>query len=292
MSFQMTYHQLFEQAIAMLTQAGIANAAQEALWLLEYGLGVTRLEMLTSGQGIVPLVHGQRTLELVARRAEREPLQYVIGTQEFCGRDLMVGPEVLIPRSETELVVEEALAWVQADSSPLIIDVGTGSGCLAISLAMEKLHSTVLAIDQSLSALYLARRNAIRQGCDDHIHWVNGDLLTPLLSTQTEGKVTAIVANLPYISQAEWEFLPPDVKDFEPRQALYGGPDGFDVYRRLFVQAPFVLSRVGVLIIEIGQGQMPLVEQAASTITGLHIVKIRQDEQGIDRVVCLQAPGA
>lgn len=97
------------------------------------------------------------------------------------------------------------------------------------------------------------------------------------------------MANLPYISQAEWERLPPDVKDFEPRLALYGGPDGIDVYRRLFSQAPYLLSRDGVLVIEIGLGQTPLVEEAVSKTATLKIVNIRQDGQGIDRVVCLQA---
>ena len=286
---QMSYSQLFDQAVAMLNRAGISNAAREAMWILEYGLQVTRLEVLSGGQRLVTPGDGQRTLALVARRASREPLQYVLGSQEFWGRELAVGPGVLIPRPETELVVEESLKWVQPVFHPLMVDVGTGSGCLAISLAGAKSDASVVAIDRSMTALHLARRNAVQYGLEASIHWVNGDLLTPLLSKQTEGKVTAIVANLPYVSQAEWECLPPDVKDFEPRLALYGGPDGFEVYRRLLAQAPPLLSPDGVLVIEIGRGQVPCVEQALSKQSVWRLVNIRQDEQGIDRVVCLQA---
>ena len=284
----MSYSQLFEHAVVKLTKAGITHARQEALWILEYGLGVTRLDVLTGTHGIAKGEDYQRTLELIARRASREPLQYVLGTQEFFGRELVVRPGVLIPRQETELVVTEALSRIRQICRPSIVDVGTGSGCLAISLAGGKPDSTVVAIDRSMAALHLARLNAVRHGFSGQIRWVHGDLLTPLLSKKTEGKVAAVVANLPYISQAEWERLPPDVKDFEPRLALYGGPDGFDAYRRLFSQAPYLLSRDGVLVIEIGLGQAPLVEEAVSKMATLKIVNIRQDDQGIDRVVCLQ----
>lgn len=287
MPSKMSYAQLFEQAVATLNRAGISHAEREALWILEHGLHVTRLDVLTQGQKIVDDQACGRTLELVARRATREPLQYVLGTQDFFGREFVVEPGVLIPRPETELVVEEALASVKEVPCPLVVDVGTGSGCLAISVAGGNPDSTVVAVDQSMTAIHLARINAVRHGLEGRIRWVNGDLLTPLLSTQTEGKVTAIVANLPYISQAEWECLPPDVKDFEPRLALYGGPDGFDPYRRLFAQVPHFLTREGVLVIEIGMGQVPLVEEAVSKMGTLRISNLRQDGQGIDRVVCL-----
>lgn len=150
----MSYSQLFEQAVVKLTKAGITHAKQEALWILEYGLGVTRLDVLTSTHGMGEEEDYQRTLELIARRANREPLQYVLGTQEFCGRELMVRPGVLIPRPETELVVTEALNWIQQVCYPHIVDVGTGSGCLAISLAGGKPDSTVVAIDRSMTALH------------------------------------------------------------------------------------------------------------------------------------------
>lgn len=285
---KMSYSQLFEQAVLTLTRAGISHAKREALWILESGLQVTRLDVLIRSREFVNQDACHRTLELLGRRATREPLQYVLGTQDFCGREFVVKPGVLIPRPETELVVEEVLPWVHAVPSPVLVDVGTGSGCLAISMAGGKPDSTVVGIDQSRTALHLAQINADRHGVNHRIRWVNGDLLAPLLSTQTEGKVTAIVANLPYISQAEWDRLPPDVKDFEPRLALYGGPDGFGPYRRLLAQVPHVLTRKGVLVIEIGMGQVPLVEQAVSNMEALRIVSIRQDGQGIARVLCLQ----
>ena len=285
---KMSYSQLVEQAVAMLSRVGISHAKREALWILESGLHVTRLDLLTQSQEFVNQDDCRRVLELLARRATREPLQYVLGTQDFCGREFVVKPGVLIPRPETELVIEEVLKWVQAVPSPVFVDVGTGSGCLAISLAGARPDSTVVGIDQSRTALHLAQINAVRHGLEARIRWVNGDLITPLLSTQTEGKVTAIVANLPYISQAEWERLPPDVKDFEPRLALYGGPDGFDPYRRLLAQVPHVLTPEGALVIEIGMGQVPLVEQAVSNVKALRIANIRQDGQNIARVVSLQ----
>lgn len=291
MRSERTYSQIYRQAVKILRQAGLSRAELEAGWIVERGLQVNRLALHIEPHHAVTPEACQEVFKLVARRASREPLQYVLGTQEFYGRDMAVGAGVLIPRPESELVVEALLGLVKTDEGHLLIDVGTGSGCLAICLALERPSAFILAVDRSTTAVSIAQVNARHHGVERRIGWVTGDLLTPLLSGRAAGKVTAIVANLPYLSQAEWEHLPIDVKDFEPPLALCGGQDGFDEYRRLFSQAPKVLSMGGFLVIEIGMGQVDLVREEVAKSPRLRIVNIRKDAQGVERVVCLQRHG-
>lgn len=283
-----SYSQFYREAVETLRDAGVAHAEREALWVLEHGLRIDRLDLHVRSHDSVNPDAYQRTLALLRRRASREPLQYVLGTQEFCGRELAVGPAVLIPRPETELIVEEVLARKAGMPQPLIVDVGTGSGCLAISLASELPDAVVVAIDRSPDALWVARSNAARHDVADRIAWIVGDLLTPLLSGEAAGKVTAIVANLPYVSRPDWEELPPDVKDFEPHLALDGGTDGFEIYRRVFSQLRSVLAVGGIFVMEIGMDQGRLVRREIEKYPFLKIVNIRRDGLGIERVVCLQ----
>jgi release factor glutamine methyltransferase len=283
-----SYSQLYRAAVDTLTQAGISNARHEALWILEYALGVTQLQLHTDPGDPVDREKYRRAVALFQRRALGEPLQYVLGTQEFFGLDLIVQPEVLIPRPETELLVEEAITLLCSAARPVILDVGTGSGCLAISLAVNLPQAVIIASDKSVAALHIARLNAMRHGVSQRILWVAGDLLAHLLSGNLAGKVTAIIANLPYISHAEWEHLSPDVKDFEPRLALDGGPDGLDVYRRLLDEAPGIASSEGFMIMEVGIGQADLLCREPSVTNAFQILKVRPDSQGIPRVVCLQ----
>ena len=283
-----SYSQLYRGAVDTLTQAGIPNARQEALWILEYALGVPRLQLHTNPCAPLDAETCLRAVALFQRRALQEPLQYVLGTQEFCGLDFIVRPEVLIPRPETELLVEESITLLRAETRPVILDIGTGSGCLAISLAVNLPRAVIIASDKSVAALHLARLNAIRHGVSQRILWVAGDLLAHLLSGNLAGKVTAIIANLPYISHAEWDHLSPDVKDFEPRLALDGGPDGLDLYRRLLVEAPGILSSEGWMVMEVGRGQADLLCREPSVTKAFRILKVRPDWQGIPRVVCVQ----
>ncbi len=283
-----SYSQLYRGAVETLTQAGIANARHEALWILEDALGITRLQLHANPHTPVDAEVCQRAVALFQRRALHEPLQYVLGNQDFFGLDFLVQPGVLIPRPETELLVEEAIGLLRTDARPVILDVGTGSGCLAISLAVNLPGAVIIASDKSVSALHLAQVNAMRHGVSQRILWAAGDLLSHLLSGNLAGKVTAIIANLPYISHAEWEHLSPDVKDFEPRLALDGGPDGLDVYRRLLDESPGIVSSKGFILMEVGVGQGDLLCQDPSLTNGFKIVKIRPDSQRIPRVVCVQ----
>lgn len=283
-----SYSQLYRGAVDTLTQAGILNARHEALWILEHALGVTRLQLHTSPGDPIDAETCRRAVALFQRRALGEPLQYVLGTQEFFGLDFIVRPEVLIPRPETELLVEEAITLLHSETRPVILDVGTGSGCLAISLAVHLPRAVIIASDKSVAALQIARLNATRHGVSQQILWMAGDLLAHLLSGSLAGKVTAIIANLPYISHEEWDQLSPDVKGFEPRLALDGGPDGLDVYRRLLDEAPGLVSSEGFVLMEVGRRQADLLCRELSVTNPFRILKVRPDSQGIPRVVCVQ----
>jgi release factor glutamine methyltransferase len=184
--------------------------------------------------------------------------------------------------------VEETITLLRSETRPVILDVGTGSGCLAISLAVNLPQAMIFASDKSVAALHIARLNAMRHGVSRQILWMAGDLLAHLLSKNLAGKVTAIIANLPYISHEEWDHLSPDVKDFEPRLALDGGPDGLDVYRRLLEEAPRVMSSEGFMIMEVGRGQADLLCRELSGTEAFNILKVRPDLHGIPRVVSVQ----
>jgi release factor glutamine methyltransferase len=283
--------QLYREAVETLSQAGIENARQEALWILEEAVGVTRVRLHAYSEDPIDPDRYKKAVALIERRALREPLQYVLGHQEFYGLDMTVKPGVLIPRPESELLVEKAIALLRSHSHPVIVDVGTGSGCLAISMARALTHAMVIASDRSVAALQIAKVNAKRHGLDSRILWLAGDLLDPLLSSGLAGKVSAIIANLPYISHDEWDRLSPDVKDFEPCLALDGGPDGLDVYRRLLQEAPCLLAPDGVVLVEIGLGQVDRLCQEIADSNMLKVVNVQPDLQGIPRMVCLQRVG-
>ena len=288
MALAATYSQLLQESVERLEQAGISNAQFEAMWILEHALGISLLQLKVDPQGKPDPECIERAVSLIGRRADHEPLQYILGSQEFYGRDMMVGPGVLIPRPDSELLVDLTLEHVGRDENPLLVDVGTGSGCLAISLAAEIPQAVVIGIDPSLRALDVARENAKRHGVQERILWIGGDLLTPLLSMQVAGKVGAIIANLPYIAHTEWDQLPPAVKEYEPRLALDGGPDGLDVYRRLLEEAPLVLRPKGFLFMEVGVDQAGVLCELVKNRGCFEEPMTCLDSQGIPRVVFAQ----
>ncbi len=215
----------------------------------------------------------------MARRATREPLAYILGYREFYGRAFAVAPAVLIPRPETELIVEYALAHLPADRFVRLVDVGTGSGALAVTLAAERPAWHVEAVDLSREALDEARRNARTHGVLDRITFLQGDLLAP-----TMGTFDAIVANPPYVARRDAPGLMPEVRDHEPALALYGGPDGLDLPRRLLAEASGRLVPGGWIAMEFGYGQEDDVTSAAQD-AGLHVVTVLCDLQGIARTL-------
>jgi len=236
------------------------------------------------------LAHPERTLtsaqvarygKLVDDRAAGYPLPYLTGEIEFYGLDIEVTPEVLIPRPETETLVDLAL-----ERRPnTVVDVGTGSGCIAVALAAHLPEAAVYGIDISPAALAVARRNAERYGLGERIRFLVGDLLD-----RRPGPVDLIVSNPPYVSADEWASLPPSVRDHEPRLALDGGPDGLEVVRRLISQSQGLLEPDGALLIEIGATQGDAAKEAAETFfpeNGTSI-RIHPDLAGHDRVLEIQ----
>ncbi len=216
---------------------------------------------------------------LVARRANREPVAYIVGHREFYGRDFAVSPAVLIPRPETELIVDFVLARLPAERFLRLVDVGTGCGALAVTLAAERPAWHVEAVDISGAAIDVARRNAATHGVAEHVTFLQGDLLAP-----TMGLFDAIVANPPYVARRDAPGMSPDVVGHEPHVALFGGQDGMDIPRRLLAEAAGRLVPGGVIVMEFGYGQQEPVEEAARA-AGLHVVEVLEDLQGIARTL-------
>lgn len=223
---------------------------------------------------------------LTHRHAQGEPIAYILGHQEFFGLDFLVDNRVLIPRPETELLVEEAIAWLRMRESEckrlVAADAGTGSGAIAVSLAVACPRLTLYATDASAGALQVAAHNAERHSVAGRLRLLHGDLLEPLPEP-----VHLIAANLPYVSESEMAQLPPHITRFEPRQALDGGPDGLAVVERMLAQARTCLRPEGVILLEIGaaQGKLAL-DRARSYFPPAHI-QVRQDYAAHDRLLII-----
>jgi release factor glutamine methyltransferase len=215
-------------------------------------------------------------------------LQYILGTQEFCGLEFDVNPAVLIPRPETELLVQEVIRRLPRGGCPTLVDVGTGSGCVAVTLARALPSARIYATDLSVQALETAKRNALRHGVDSAICWLEGDLLAPLTGGACDGAVTAIVANPPYIRESEWNGLQPEVSSYEPRMALVAGATGTELHERLLNEAASFLAPGGLLAMELGQGQSADLRAKIETMPVYASVDILPDEAGIDRIVIVE----
>jgi release factor glutamine methyltransferase len=265
-----------------LEAAGVPapEATLDAELLARTALGCDRAALVTRRRETADPAFAAAYAPLVTRRAAREPVGYILGEREFWGLSFEVTRDVLIPRPETELIVEEALAAFGGGVPPAtVIDVGTGSGCLAVTLAREFGGADVVATDVSAAALDVARRNALRHGVAGRIDFRNADLLDGLT-----GRADLIVSNPPYVARRDATALPPEVREHEPHAALFGGDDGLDVYRRLLPAAHARLTRGGMLVLELGQHQAdPVIELADAA--GLRLEHTRQDLQGITRTV-------
>jgi release factor glutamine methyltransferase len=227
---------------------------------------------------------------LFARRAAREPLQYLLGTQEFYGLTFVVTPAVLIPRPETELLVETLVRHFFSEPQPIVADIGTGSGCIAVALARALPSVMLYATDCSRAALSVARWNAGLNGVGGRLRFRAGDLCESLRGLGLEGKLSAVVSNPPYIPDGELDGLQPEVRGFEPRLALAGGADGLEVHRRLLRDAAEFLAPEGLLAMEMGHGQAEPLHRLALECGAYDRIQTRRDAAGIDRVICLQKP--
>jgi release factor glutamine methyltransferase len=278
----MTIHDLVLGARNRFVNAGISNglATLDAEVLARQVLGWDRARFLTDRNEAATSAFLLRYEPLVARRERREPVSYILGTREFWGLPFEVGPDVLIPRQETEFIIEEALALFPKDSSPVIADVGTGSGCIGISLAHEIPGARIIATDLSPHALEVARRNAVRHGVSDRMTFVETSFLEGIA-----GGVDLIVSNPPYVPSVSRLGLTPEVRDYEPSVALFGGEDGLTGLRSVLEGAASKLAPGGWLVMEFGCGQDDCVTDLVRGVPGVDLVKIRHDLQDIPRTV-------
>ncbi len=279
---------LLGESECRLEAAGIDQPVLETAWLVEHVLSLSPLMQRVNAEQPITSVECERLRALITRRANREPLQYLLGTQEFYGRDFCVTPSVLIPRPESALLVDEAVRRCAQSSDATVVDVGTGSGCLAVSVALALPKARVLAIDASAEALAVARGNMTQYGLDARISCFHGDLLAPIAEGRLANQIDVILSNPPYIADRDIAALQPEVRDFEPRLALAGGSDGMEVHRRLLEQAPVYLKPGGVLLMEVGLGQAATVCRQAEERGRLHAYAVLRDQGGIDRVVCFE----
>jgi release factor glutamine methyltransferase len=270
--------------------AGLLHPRQEVDLLVSHAAKLTRLQLyLDLGSAVSARVY-KRAKDLLLQRAHGIPLQYLLGTQQFWGLEFIVTPDVLIPRPETENLVEEAInlakSFKQKHREYTILDICTGCGCIAVALSKALPHARILATDVSAKALTIARRNAKRLGVGERITFLKGDLFEPIKKLCGE-KLDMIVANPPYVASGEIQSLASEVKDYEPKIALDGGPDGLDLCKRILKRASDYLNHGGALAMEIGYRQAkPLVGWIRQQKLPWE-VRFKHDLAGIERVAVL-----
>jgi len=284
---RVTRRELLNWAQEALTAAGVEEARAKAELLLVNAEEITTRVLYLHPDAPVPPAAERRFRQWMARAAQHEPVRYITGRVEFYGLEFLVDRRVLIPRPETELLVDEALARMAGRGKspcptrqPVIADIGTGSGCIAVTLAKHLPEARLDACDASAAALEVARENARRHGVEARITFWRGHLLEPLAEP-----VDLIVSNPPYVSTAELATLPREIREFEPVEALHGGEDGLDAIRQILAEAPRHLRAGGAVIVEIGSGQgAGALEIARRHFPGAR-VELRQDYGRLDRVL-------
>ena len=271
----------------ILRAGTVADNRRDACVLMCEVLGYDHARLIAQNRDEISDQDRESYLAAVRRRAAGEPLQYIIGHREFYGLDFIVTPDVLIPRPETEFLVEKviSLACTNVPDSPLIADIGTGSGCIAVAIASQVGRARLIATDISESALSVARSNAERHGVASRIEFLEGDLLAPL--EKLTGVVDIVVSNPPYVPDRSLATLQREVRDHEPHVALSGGADGLYFYRRLLLEGAVYLTRSGFMILEIGFSQVEDVIRLGRDAKW-DLVEVTNDLQGIPRTLVFQ----
>jgi len=275
----MTVVDFLRQGSLLLRESGSPSARLDAEVLLAHCLGLKRVDLYIHPERPLTPAEEGAWHTLLERRAQREPVSYLLGKKEFFGLSFSVDRRVLIPRPETELLVERALVWAQGrrETGLRIADIGTGSGCIAVSLARHLAHSQIDATDISPAALEVALENCRRHGVEGRVRLLSGDLCAPL-----PGAVDLLLANPPY---TVWSSLPLGITDYEPRVALDGGADGLDLYRRLLPLLPAHVRPGGVALLEIGDGQAKALRALGRELLPGVPLQIWPDYAGLMRVV-------
>lgn len=297
---KLTLREAYIEASSFLDRHQVMEPAHCAQLLLEHLLGLSRSELLLRWSDMFPVEHWDQWNNMLKRKAAGEPVQYIIGEQEFYGLPFTVTPAVLIPRPETELLVEQVVAigrklWPlramngaeaekKADAAvPLIADIGAGSGAIAVTLAVQCPQWRLMSSDISPAALAVAESNAKRHGVGERVTFLEGDLLVPYIERGL--RLDAVVSNPPYIPEADEAGLQPEVRLYEPASALYGGADGLVLYRRLIAQLSELAALPSLVGLEVGQGQAQAVAQLLYEAAEWDEVRIIPDLAGIDRHV-------
>ncbi|MFQ5829168.1 MAG: peptide chain release factor N(5)-glutamine methyltransferase [Candidatus Methylomirabilia bacterium] len=292
-----TVGSLLEEARELLEAAELPGSARDAGWLLAGLLGDRCWALALEPGRSVSREVAERFRALLARRLRREPLQHLLGWEEFCGLRLRVTPEVLIPRPETELLVEWAVEIChgltpEAPTGPggppavsrrVAIDLGTGSGAIACALATRIVGLVVIGVDCSARALAVAEDNVRTLGLGSQVRLARGDLFEPV--AELAGTADLLIANPPYIPSGLIGSLPPEVRDWEPTLALDGGPDGMVVHRRIIAGAPAILRSSGWLLMELGEGQAEPLTRALEGSEAFDRMTVRRDLAGVERMI-------
>lgn len=286
------------RATLLLKAEAVEEPRNNAELLLMHVLGIDRAILLRDGSEPFPAGKTEEWERLVRRKAMGEPVQYMIGEQWFYDRPFAVSPAVLIPRPETELLVEAVIEeadrlWPSASGEvPTIVDVGTGSGAIAVTLASQRHAWRICASDLSPDALAVARTNAARHEAADRITFVQGDLLVPFLPRHEQGtashddiRIDVLVSNPPYIPAADMLDLQREVRDFEPHLALDGGADGLVPYRRMLEQLLLLAQMPRIVAFELGMGQPSIVAELMRSMNAWDDIRIISDYAGIERHV-------
>jgi release factor glutamine methyltransferase len=282
--------QAITEAANLLRENGVSDDRRTASLVLGHALGVERTYLITHANDDLDQTQYQTFLLMIERRAAGEPLQYITGHQEFYGLDFKVTSDVLIPRPETEFLIEQVIKYAQSIHSTnelLIVDAGTGSGCIAITLALNIKNARIIATDISNAALNVARENAECLNAKDHIEFLEGDLLTPLAGRGLENSIDFLVSNPPYIARQDASTLQREVKDWEPHTALFADDDGLRFYQRLLSEGLSYVRRDGFFICEIGYTQLDAIQQMIDPKLW-RLEDVTNDLQGIPRTLTIR----
>lgn len=271
-----------------LQKKGIENPRADAQILLASILKCKKVDLMVRYHEEPTEAERARYRELIQRRVAGWPVAYLVGARDFYLLSFEVSPAVLIPRPETETLVLEALAFLKPLKAPTVLDLGTGSGCIAVSIAHQKKDARVTAVDVSPDALAVAQRNAAKNGVADRIEFLLGDLFAPLPESAA---FDLVVSNPPYIAQPEFAGLSPEVREHEPRVALDGGPDGLVVYRRIAAGVGRVMKPGGRLLLEVGYTQDAAVREVLAVQSELEVGPTLKDMSGHPRVVTAKKRG-
>jgi len=284
-----TIGQAFKNISDIFKNGGIINSEREAEILLSYFLEMNRSEIYLNSNRILKDIEKKQLEGKIQKRINKIPLQYITKHQEFMGMDFLVEKGVLIPRPETEILVEEAIKKIQNykySNNIKVVDLGTGAGVIAIIIANFINNITVYATDISKKSLQIALKNAQKHDCKNKIIFLHGDLFEPFENKIEKLSLEAIISNPPYIDSYDFKSLPPEVKNNEPKIALYGGIDGLDYYRKIIRESPQYLKKKSFLALEVGAGQARKVKELILKENNFtQDIEIIKDYLGIERVV-------